>query len=135
MYELPGGNCEPTLDATILHTVAREALEETGLVVTRVVAEFDGFEYTTRRGPARQLNFLVEVEVQEASASRGGGPDEDEDEGRGRGLPTPILSPEEHHAFAWVGVGDSLEGFPMSESMGKVVRDALAVMGGAELEE
>ncbi|KAJ7067879.1 NUDIX hydrolase domain-like protein [Mycena amicta] len=107
MYELPGGNWEE-IDTTILHTVAREALEETGLVVTCITNEFAGFEYTTRRGDAQQLNFIVQVQ----NPAEGG-------------LPSPTLNPKEHQAFAWVGPADSLSDFPMSESMSKVVKDAL----------
>ncbi|KAJ7272971.1 hypothetical protein C8J57DRAFT_1434915 [Mycena rebaudengoi] len=110
MYELPGGNWEAA-DSTILHTVAREALEETGLVVTRIAKEFPGFEYSTRRGPAQQLNFIVDVKGTE-----------------GGGLPKPTLNPEEHQAFAWVGPGDSVDNNPTSESMAKVVQSALQEM-------
>jgi hypothetical protein len=40
-------------DRTIPRTVARETLEETGLVVTRIAKEFPGFEYSTQcRGSA-----------------------------------------------------------------------------------
>ncbi|THU86809.1 NUDIX-domain-containing protein [Dendrothele bispora CBS 962.96] len=111
MYELPGGNWEKN-DETILHTVAREAFEETGLVVTSICTEFDGFEYTTaRRGPAKQLNFLVEVHSDDSNA--GGEP------------PEPTLNAEEHQAYAWVEEGDDLEKFPMSDSMRTVVQNAL----------
>jgi 8-oxo-dGTP pyrophosphatase MutT (NUDIX family) len=109
MYELPGGNWEAA-DSTILHTVAREALEETGLVVTHIAKEFPGFEYSTRRGLA-QLNFIVDVKGTE-----------------GGGLPKPTLNPEEHQAFAWVGPGDSVDNNPTSESMAKVVQSALQEM-------
>ncbi|KAJ6526564.1 NUDIX hydrolase domain-like protein [Mycena vulgaris] len=112
MYELPGGNWE-AVDTTVLHTVAREAVEETGLVVTRIVHELPGFEYNTRRGPARQLNFIVEVDADGVLPTE-------------EGLPSPTLNPKEHQAYAWVGVGDPIETFPMSKSMAEVVHKALA---------
>lgn len=65
MYELPGGHTEDA-DATILDTIVRELKEETGLAVRRIVAESDeGFEYETRKGTVKQLNFLVEVEAED----------------------------------------------------------------------
>jgi 8-oxo-dGTP pyrophosphatase MutT (NUDIX family) len=106
MYDIPGGGAEP-VDQTIIDTVVREAAEETGLVVTKVLRTFDGFEYTTRTGPAVQFNFVVEVED---------GMDA-----------TVTLNPCEHQAFAWVGHGDDLSQYLITESMGKVVDDALEV--------
>ncbi|THU77669.1 hypothetical protein K435DRAFT_628925, partial [Dendrothele bispora CBS 962.96] len=112
MYELPGGNWEK-IDETILHTVAREALEETGLMITAICTEFDGFEYTTaRRGPAKQLNFLVEVRSDNDSDASGEPPE-------------PTLNAEEHQAYTWVEKGDDLEKFPTSDSMRMVVQNAL----------
>ena len=109
MYELPGGNWEET-DDTILDTVAREAKEETGLVMSAVLCEFEEFEYTTKRGPARQLNFLVEVQQSQSE-------------------PTPALSPSEHQNYLWAGAADSLEELPMSGGMRTVVRNAFRAIG------
>ncbi|KAJ7149082.1 NUDIX hydrolase domain-like protein [Mycena crocata] len=113
MYELPGGKYDDE-DETLRRTVERETLEETGFVVKEIVREFEGFEYTTGSGSEeelyKQFNFVVEVEPRE--------------EGEG-GLPSPKLSDREHQAYAWIGPGDSLESYPMSESMAKVVRNAL----------
>ncbi|THU85856.1 hypothetical protein K435DRAFT_805549 [Dendrothele bispora CBS 962.96] len=82
-----------------------EAFEETGLVITTICTEFDGFEYTTaRRGPAKQLNFLVEVRSDNDSDASGESPE-------------PTLNAEEHQAYAWVEEGDDLEKFPMSDSI------------------
>lgn len=103
MYELPGGNTEEE-DKTIHDTVVRELSEETGLKATNIVGEFDdGFEYTTRRGASKQLNFLVNV------------PDN----------PKVTLNPEEHQAYAWIGADDSLDGFPMTDAMKRTVAHAL----------
>lgn len=46
MYELPGGNCEPE-DGTVFDAVAREVSEETGLVISEVLCEFEDFECST----------------------------------------------------------------------------------------
>ncbi|KAJ6543904.1 hypothetical protein B0H19DRAFT_956552, partial [Mycena capillaripes] len=92
----------------------RKKRSRTGMVVTRIAREFPGFEYTTRRGPAQQLNFIVAVESPQA-------PSKD-------GLPSPKLSPEEHQAYAWVGPADSLDDFPMSESMKEVVLKGLEIL-------
>jgi len=113
MYELPGGNLEGT-DATILDTVARETKEETGLMMSAVLCEFEEFEYTTRRGPARQLNFLIEVQQSHSAAASG----------YQMGEATPTLSPSEHQAYVWVEASNSLEGLPMSEGMRIVVKNA-----------
>jgi 8-oxo-dGTP pyrophosphatase MutT (NUDIX family) len=66
MQEIPGGKVDDT-DETILHAVAREVKEETGLDVTRIVrkvGEFGWEEYSKRR--ARQVvwhKVVFEVEV------------------------------------------------------------------------
>jgi 8-oxo-dGTP pyrophosphatase MutT (NUDIX family) len=75
-FELPGGsvlrsvNVEIMLrnyfshvdeeDESILHAVARELFEETGLTVTEIVGEFPGFSYNGNK--TIQLNFAVKVE-------------------------------------------------------------------------
>ncbi|HSX06422.1 MAG TPA: NUDIX domain-containing protein [Candidatus Saccharimonadia bacterium] len=67
-YELPGGGVDP--GETLTESVARELLEETNLRLTRVVAMFPGFEYSTPSKPkVRQLNFLVETEGHEVQLS------------------------------------------------------------------
>lgn len=100
MYEIPGGGVEDG-DKSILATIYREVKEETNLQLKRVLADFEGFEYTTRTGPAIQFNFLVEVS----------------------GEHKVKLNPDEHQAFVWVDVDDPLDMIPMTESM-KVVSDA-----------
>ncbi|KAG6916112.1 hypothetical protein DXG01_008387 [Tephrocybe rancida] len=104
MYEIPGGGAEPQ-DRTLLDTVVRETKEETGLLVSKIVNTFPGFEYTTRHGDAVQFNFIVEVE---------GGP-----------TPRILLNPAEHQAFAWVDPSDDLARFQLTDEMLKVVADAL----------
>lgn len=111
MYELPGGNVDDS-DATVLDTVQREALEETGFTITQFLAEFEPFEYTTKRGDARQLNFLVAVNELNVKGEE----------------PTPTLSPDEHQAYKWASSSDPLSDLPMSEGMSIVVQNAFKAM-------
>ena len=113
MYELPGGGAESS-DGTILDTVARETREETGLVVSSAVAEFEGFEYATRKGGrAIQFNFLVEVESNSTS---------------GEAVVDVVLNPEEHQRYAWIDKEDDLGSFEMTEDMRNVVQRALTLL-------
>jgi len=105
MFELPGGNVEDG-DGTILDTVARETKEETGMVVTAVVSTFEGFRYTTKRGPAVQINFVVHVENSN----------------------DVVLNAEEHQAHAWVGREDDLSQFPMTDEMKAAVLRAISLL-------
>ncbi|KAJ7455375.1 NUDIX hydrolase domain-like protein [Mycena galericulata] len=108
MYELPGGNCEPE-DGTIFDAVSREAREETGLVISEVLSEFEEFEYSTKRGAAKQLNFLVRVrEMPE-------------------GPLVPTLHPEEHQTYVWLESESPsiLDSLPMTPGMNTVVNNAL----------
>lgn len=83
MYELPGEKCDPE-DGTVFDAVAREASEETGLVVSEVLCEFEDFEYSTKKArKATELSF----------------------EGSRESL-TPTLHAEEHQAY--VGSSASL---------------------------
>lgn len=84
MQEIPGGKVDNT-DETLLHAVAREVKEETGLDVTRVVrkvGEFGWGEFNKRRGRHvvwRRLIFEVEV----------------------KSLDTLALAPEEHQDYVF----------------------------------
>ncbi|WVQ99746.1 hypothetical protein IAU59_006888 [Kwoniella sp. CBS 9459] len=80
-WEIPGGGAEPGVDQTLLETVVREVKEETGLVVSAILGEFEGFEWSEsdtrdqnqeqeqeqeqeegKRRQYKQYNFIVEVE-------------------------------------------------------------------------
>lgn len=52
LWEIPGGSSEPT-DPTLLHSLAREVFEETGLHLTRVVRQIGkGLEFGSRPSKA-----------------------------------------------------------------------------------
>lgn len=74
------------------------------MTVSKVLTEFQGFEYEANQGPTLQINLIVEV----------GSDDEVE------------LNPEEHCAFAWITPGDDLSHLALTGDMRKVVADALA---------
>jgi len=64
LWEIPGGSAEEG-DPTILHSVAREVFEETGLRLTRFVrAVGDGIQFTTGR-QNKWMKLTFEIEVQE----------------------------------------------------------------------
>ena len=65
LWEVPGGSSELT-DPTILHSVAREVFEETGLHLTRFIRQIgSGTEFVTgpksRPKPWLKLHFEIEV--------------------------------------------------------------------------
>lgn len=99
-YELPGGGVDE--GEGIVEAALRELQEETDLKPTRVLAMFDGFEYTTDKKPrVRQFNFLVE-----------GAPGE------------VVLDREEHDQYMWVDAR-TLKAVNMSDSMRSCVQAAL----------
>lgn len=125
LWEVPGGSPELS-DPTILHSVAREAFEETGLRLTKFVRQIgDGVEFNT--GPKKRekkwLKLSFEIEVAEIPISEiemyrdinheyGHGLSH---EGVTHKSPTlhpvhgaipVILDPEEHQRYAWVSEAD-----------------------------
>lgn len=99
-YELPGGGVDE--GETISEGAIREVKEETGLIVSKIVAIFEGFDYSTERKPSvRQVNFLVEVNPGDV-----------------------VLDPKEHDDFIWVDQ-NNISNINMSDSMRKCVNDAL----------
>ncbi len=92
-WEIPGGSTEDD-DPTILHSAAREAFEETGLHLTKLVRQIgEGVEFTTGKGDCVKnwLKLSFEIEVMEM----GGGSNE------AGGNAQIQLNPEEHQAFVW----------------------------------
>jgi 8-oxo-dGTP pyrophosphatase MutT (NUDIX family) len=112
-WELPGGHVE-SADATIIHAIFRETLEETGLYVTHINGEFEPFVYPVASGEKTlQLNFAVSIE---------------ED--------MPItLSPDEHQDYAWVTSPEDVESYEMTPDMKKVVCNALTWAKETEIKD
>ncbi|MCJ1370567.1 hypothetical protein MMC20_001780 [Loxospora ochrophaea] len=120
-WEVPGGSSEPE-DPTILHSVAREVFEETGLHLTRFVQQIgEGVEFTTgRRGPREHwLKLTFEVEVAEIRTSMASAldhqvlfqaiPSEVEPEPSKVGEEQNVeisLDPKEHQAYKWIDEED-----------------------------
>ncbi|KAK2068127.1 hypothetical protein P8C59_002790 [Phyllachora maydis] len=82
-WEVPGGACDAAADATVLHGLARELREETGLVLRRVVRALPrpAHVFATRRG-LRVAKFYFHVHVDPA-------------------VPAVTLDPDEHVGFVW----------------------------------
>ena len=101
LWEVPGGSAEFS-DPSILHSVARETFEETGLRLTRFVREIGGGVEFITPGNKKWLKLSFEIEVVELH----GVPGETSDHAEIRllgGEHIPItLDPEEHQRYAWV---------------------------------
>ena len=125
LWEVPGGSCEVS-DPTILHSLARETFEETGLRLTRFCRQIgSGIEFVTGYGAREKrwckLSFEIEVaeiEGQDLNCGRSGGHGDvaaKEDvgyngvdavdgvgESEGVNGVSVMLDPAEHQAYAWV---------------------------------
>lgn len=102
-WELPGGHVED--DESVAQAVAREVLEETSLVVSRIIGEVEPMSWTSTHFNV-QLNYVVMVQ---------GG--------------AVKLNPEEHSNYRWVEEGDA-EGLYMTSQMREVVQNAFRFAGG-----
>jgi len=99
-YELPGGGVDN--GETIEQAAMREVKEETGLVPSKVITTFKGFDYTTDRKPrVRQVNLIIEAKPGEVKLSA------------------------EHDAFVWANK-DDLGNIKITENMVNCVNDAFA---------
>lgn len=114
VFEIPSGNVDDS-DISLKDALAREAKEETGLDVKRVIAELPEYPYHTDKlahnanGTAQlirkscvQLNFVAEFEGDEIQ-----------------------VSPDEHSVGLWATRKD-VKGLDMTDGMWSVVVDALA---------
>ena len=108
MWEIPGGSVDLS-DPTILHGLAREVFEETGLKLTRFVRGVgNGIEFTTgRRKRWMKLSFDIEVEgkidgMASHIASHAGGAEKASQTANCSTENTRItLDPAEHQAYKW----------------------------------
>ncbi|KAK7935009.1 NUDIX hydrolase domain-like protein [Apiospora marii] len=96
-WEVPGGACDDE-DETVLHAVARELWEESGLRAAHVGPQVgEGRPFFTSRGRRMlKVEFLADVEGGESGeVKKGAGAD-------GKTSPPVVkLDPEEHVAFLW----------------------------------
>ncbi|KAA6414564.1 MAG: hypothetical protein FRX48_01313 [Lasallia pustulata] len=112
-WEVPGGSSDDG-DPTILHSVARELFEETGLHLTRFNRQIgDGIGFETDQGRRRKqwLKLSFEVEVLEIpSTSHGHVHDQNATARLGNNSQVAdqlldsvfiTLDPDEHQSFAW----------------------------------
>jgi 8-oxo-dGTP diphosphatase len=102
VYELPGGGVDT--GETIVEGASRELLEETGLVISKVISTFDGFDYTTDQKPhVRQVNLLAETKS------------------------TKVKLNFEHDDFIWVDE-NNLNNLNMTDNMRKCLINALQII-------
>lgn len=102
-YELPGGGVDK--GETIVEGAIREVKEETGLVVSKILDVFEGFDYTTDRKPhVRQVNFIVAVEPGNV-----------------------VLDSNEHDAYLWIDISN-IDEVKMSANMKDCVKKALEII-------
>ncbi|KAK8113186.1 hypothetical protein PG984_013712 [Apiospora sp. TS-2023a] len=96
-WEVPGGACDDE-DETVLHAVARELWEESGLRATHIGPQVgEGRAFFTRRGRRMlKVEFLADVDDGAGEVKKGSG-------GGGGKTSSPVvkLDPEEHVAFLW----------------------------------
>ncbi|KAK3944356.1 NUDIX hydrolase domain-like protein [Diplogelasinospora grovesii] len=92
-WEIPGGGCDYE-DETLLHGVARELWEESGLLLRSVVRQVgSGHIFFTRRN-LRVCKFTFEAEVETAEGDSTSVPSEER-------VPTVTIDPNEHQRFLW----------------------------------
>ena len=144
LWEVPGGSSDAE-DPTILHSLAREVFEETGLRLTRFVRQVgDVVEFQTGKGERRKywakLNFEIEVaevdvHVDGLAVTRDGGAEPGRSgQGEGNkvndGLEGNIavtIDPQEHQGFAWATAEDVTSGrYPMATpAQGDLILESL----------
>ena len=122
LWEVPGGSAED-FDPTILHSVAREVFEETGLHLTRVIREVGkGVSFMTKY-KCLKLSFEIEVAEIEAGLDRVGALKSQNtvamgssNEG-GKDEVLVTLDPVEHQRYAWVAEENVKSPFESAEKL------------------
>ncbi|GME34409.1 putative nudix domain protein [Neofusicoccum parvum] len=124
VWEVPGGSVDPE-DETILHAVARELLEETGLNVIAVTRQVgSGVEFRT--GTATWLKVVFEVAVAEDD---GGLRAKKEGSSAKTAEAIPIqLDPIEHQNYLWVEEADVRRGEASGTRLEFMTADQRALM-------
>lgn len=104
MWEVPGGTCEASKDATLLHSVSRELWEETGLHLRNVKKHVDDVDFDIgEQHDVTWRKVTFEVEVDEG---HGLGPVERRD-----AISAAIrLDPAEHQDWGWTHMAEIREG-------------------------
>ncbi|KAI9771998.1 MAG: hypothetical protein M1840_001286 [Geoglossum simile] len=100
-WEIPGGHVDES-DLSVRHTVERETLEETSLVVDGVLGEFDELFWDSRKGK-KNVQFNYVVTVKEFTEIK--------------------LNADEHSEWMWVNKG-GIDDLLMTPAMNKVLKDA-----------
>lgn len=59
-WKLPGGHVEET-NETIAHAVTREVVEETSLIVAKIIGEIEPMTWESKTRSNVQLNYVVTV--------------------------------------------------------------------------
>lgn len=99
-WELPGGHVEA--GENVKECVERETVEETGLVVERILGEFDELRWTSKSKGRVNVQFNYAVSVVQPMDIR--------------------LNPEEHSEHRWI-VENDVDGLLMTSAMNKVLHD------------
>ncbi|POR32703.1 Uncharacterized protein TPAR_07129 [Tolypocladium paradoxum] len=95
MWEIPGGTCEAQRDPTVLHSLARELREETGLHLRSIKKFIDEVDFGDDRKPDftwRKVTFEVEVEEGHGSG---------QSQSKGAITAAVKLDPNEHQNWGW----------------------------------
>lgn len=146
LWEIPGGSSEFD-DPTVLHSVAREVFEETGLRLTRFVTKIGaGIEFKTN--PKKTwLKLTFEIEVAEFNNIAEFAQRAKFDDAKGDKIESDLmefipitLNPEEHQKYAWVTKDDLREDaastcpYPLTtEDQRQVLLEAFALHGNRNI--